>query len=172
VEAKPLDYITLTVPPDPPAPIAEFTGNPRTGIEPQTVTFSFVDLRGGTVTYTDYAWDFNKDGNPDANGPSVSRAYPTDGVYDVSLTVTDNTGATNTLTKRAYVVISNKICVVPDFGNTKANKAQSKWTTAGFTTSVLFQPGQNNYTINYQSIIGGTIDPQPSGCDAVITVGP
>ncbi len=39
-------------------------------------------------------------------------------------------------------------------------------------TQVLFQGGQGNYDINYQSITGGTIDPQPSGCASIITVGP
>jgi PKD repeat protein len=165
------DYITLTVPPDPPAPIAEFTGSPRTGIEPQTVSFSFVDLRAGSVVYTLYQWDFNADGTFDATGPNVSRAYPTDGIYDVTLKVTDNTGATSTLTKKGYIVISNKLCTVPDFGNTNPNKAQRTWDNAGFTTTVLFKPGNYN-KINYQSITGGVIDPQPGGCDAVITVGP
>lgn len=165
------DYITLTVPPDPPAPIAEFTGSPRTGIEPQTVSFSFVDLRAGSVVYTLYQWDFNGDGTFDTTGPSVTRSYPTDGIYDVTLKVTDNTGATSTLTKKGYIVIGTRICTVPDFGNTNPNKAQKTWNDAGFTTTVLFQAGNYN-KINYQSITGGIIDPQPGGCDAVITVGP
>lgn len=170
-EVKPADYITLTVPPDPPAPIAEFTGTPRTGIEPQTVAFAFVDLRGGTVTYTQYQWDFTNDGSFDATGLSTSHAYLTDGAYDVRLKVTDSTGATNELIKKAYIVISNKICKVPDFGNTNPNKAQKTWSDAGFTTTVQFRPGNYNKII-YQSINGGVIDPQPGGCDAAITVGP
>ena len=61
---------------------------------------------------------------------------------------------------------------MPDFGNTRTNQAQAKWAAAGFTTSVQFDPGPNNYKITKQSIIGGTIDPQPGGCGTVITVGP
>lgn len=166
------DYITVTVPPDAPAPIAEFTGTPRSGIEPQTVTFSFVDLRGGSVTYTNYQWDFDNNGTFDATGQNTTHAYLTDGVYDVRLKVTDNTGATNELIKKGYIVITNKICTVPDFGNTRTNQAQNKWAAAGFTTSVLFDPGPNNYKIVTQSITGGTIDPQPGGCAATIRVGP
>ena len=173
LEAKAADYITVTVPPDPPAPIAEFTGAPRTGIEPQTVNFAFVDVRGGTVSYTSYQWDFTNDGSFDATGATTSHTYTTDGAYDVRLMVTDSTGATSTLVKKAYIVIGNRICTVPDFGNTKLNRAQSKWSDAGFTTTVQAQSGPtNNYTINTQSITGGTIDPQPGGCDAVIRVGP
>ena len=136
------------------------------------MNFAFVDLRGGTVTYTQYDWDLDGDGTFDATGQTTSRNYPTDGVFDITLEVTDSTGATNTLTKKAYIVITNKVCVVPDFGNTKKNRAQAPWAPAGFTTQVQFAAGQGNYTINQQSIIGGTIDPPPLGCGATITVGP
>ena len=81
-------------------------------------------------------------------------------------------GATNTLTKKAYIVITNQICIVPDFGNRKKNQAEGLWSAAGFTTQVQFQNGQGNYNIVYQSLTGGMIDPQPAGCGSVITVGP
>jgi PKD repeat protein len=171
VETK-LDYITVTVPPLPVDPMAEFTGTPRTGVEPQTVTFTVVPKNTPPVVYTQYQWDFNGDGVFDASGATTTHVYPTDGAYDVTLKVTSSTGATSTLTKKAYIIITNKICIVPDFGNTKKNQAQAKWTAAGFTTSVQYQAGQNNYTINYQSITGGTIDPLPDGCASIITVGP
>jgi PKD repeat protein len=169
VAAKP-DYITLTVPEPPPAPLAEFTGTPRTGIEPQTVAFTFNNLRG--LTYTKYEWDFTNDGTFDAGGATTTHAYLTDGAYDVRLKVTDSTGATNEVIKKAYIVITNKICTVPDFGNTRTNQAQAKWAAAGFTTAVQFDPGPNNYKIVTQAPTGGTIDPQPGGCAATIRVGP
>jgi hypothetical protein len=90
----------------------------------------------------------------------------------VTLRVTDNTNATNTLTKTGYINVSDKICTVPDYANTKKNNAQATWAAAGFTTQVQFQNGNGNYTIHYQSIVGGTINPPPNGCAAVITVGP
>ena len=80
--------------------------------------------------------------------------------------------STKPLTKVDYVIVQHKICTVPDFFNVKKNNAQSRWSAAGFTTTVLFQSGSNNYTIKYQSIVGGTTDPQPAGCGTVITVGP
>ncbi len=169
-EVKP-DYITITVPPAAADPIAEFTGTPRTGVEPQTVTFNFVPQHSPPVTYTQYQWDFTNDGTFDASGATTSHTYATDGVYDVTLKVTSSTGATSTLTKKAYIVITNKICIVPDFGNKQASAAQGIWNTAGFTTTVQLQAG-NYKKLNYQSITGGTIDPQPGGCAAVITVGP
>jgi PKD repeat protein len=163
--------ITVTVPPAT-GPIAEFNGNPRSGVAPVTTNFQFVDVRAGAVTYTNYQWDFTSDGSWDATGPTASHSYPVEGSYDVTLKVTDSTGATSTLTKTDYVVVARKICTVPDFFNTRKNAAQARWNSAGFTTTVQFQAGSGNYLIKYQSIVGGIIDPQPDGCVSVITVGP
>lgn len=170
------DYITVSVPP-PTGPIADFSVTPRSGTEPLTVSFQFVDLRAGTVTYTQYQWDFTNDGTFDATGPSATHTYPTDGSYDVRLRVTDSTGATSELTKVGAVVVTDRICVVPDFANRQRNEAQGIWAAAGFTTTVTTLPsgqgqGNGNYQINYQSLVGGTINPQPNGCGSTITVGP
>jgi PKD repeat protein len=163
------DWITVTVPPDT-GPIAEFTGTPRTGTEPLDVDFSFVDLRGGSVTYTSWDWDFG-DGTT-GTGENVSHIYPDAGTYDVTLTVSDATTSSSPHTKDDYIIVNRQICTVPDFANTRTNQAQDRWEDAGFTTTVNFEPGPNNYVIQGQSIVGGTIDPQPDGCDSVITVGP
>ncbi len=164
-------YITVTVPPDS-GPIAEFVGTPRSGIKPLTVSFQFVDLRGGAVTYTTYEWDLDGDGAfDDGTGPTAAFNYTTEGSYTVSLRASDGT-TTNTVTKAGYINVLRKICIVPDFARTKKNDAQTRWSTAGFTTSVLFQSGNGNYTIHNQTLTGGTIDPQPAGCDSIITVGP
>lgn len=171
------DYVTVTVPPAT-GPIAEFTGNPLSGVEPVTTTFQFVNLRlpVGSVTYTNWEWDFTSDGTPDATGVTTSHTYATSGSYDVTLRVSDDNGATwSTLRKDGYVVVEHKICTVPNLFNVGSNpmsRAQRDWTDAGFTTQVLFQSGPNNYKIKYQSIVGGTIDPQPAGCSTAITVGP
>jgi PKD repeat protein len=168
--------ITVTVPPAT-GPIAEFTGSPRTGIAPVTTNFQFVDLRPpGTITYTNYEWDFTTDGSFDTSGPSAttpSHAYAAPGSYDVTLRVTDSTGAQSTLTKTDYVIVQRPICTVPDFFNTRTNQAQNRWSAAGFTTTVQFlRATPPHYNIKYQSIVGGIIDPQPDGCDSPMTVGP
>jgi PKD repeat protein len=162
------DWITVTVPPDT-GPIAEFTGTPRSGIDPVTVDFEFVDLRNGAVTYTSWDWDFG-DGFT-GSGETVTHTYEDDGTYDVTLTVSDGT-TDSALTKVAYIIVSRPICTVPDFGNTRLNQAQRLWEDAGFATTITTLPGPNNYAIQYQSIVGGTVDPHPDGCDSAITVGP
>lgn len=170
-------YVTVTVPPPPPAPIAEFTGSPLTGVEPLTTNFQFVDVRAGAVTYTNFEWDFTSDGTWDASGPTqttTSHTYATSGSYDVTLRVTDSTG-TSTLRKNGYVIVTHKICVVPNFFGYKknqGNKIQNDWDAQGFTTDVTILPGPGNYTIQYQSINGSTVDPQPAGCDSLLSVGP
>jgi PKD repeat protein len=166
------DYITVTVPPDT-GPIADFVGTPQTGVEPLTVDFDFSEISPpGSVTYTEWQWDFQNDGTFDTTGRSASHTYPTDGEYDVRLRVTDNAGNANEVTKDAFVVVSNRICTVPDFATVRRNQAQQRWANAGFTTIVTFLPGQNNYKIQTQTLVGGTVDPQPNGCDSTITVGP
>ena len=66
------DFVTVWVPPTS-GPIAEFEGTPLTGTEPLTVEFDFVDLRAGTVTYTNYEWDFTNDGTFDVTGAARPR---------------------------------------------------------------------------------------------------
>jgi PKD repeat protein len=163
------DWITVTVPPDT-GPIAEFTADPVSGLRPLAVDFEFVDLRAGTVNYTDWEWDFG-DGSAPGTGETTSHTYTADGSYDVTLLVTDDTGATNELVKLGYINVTHKICRVPDFANTQRNAAQDMWEDAGFTTDVGFLDN-GNFTIQYQSLVGGTVDPQPDGCDSVIQVGP
>jgi len=166
------DVVTVTVPPAT-GPIADFTVTPSTGVKPLSVAFAFVDRRGGTVTYTNYQWDFTNNGSFDATGPTANASYPNSGVYDVTLRVTDSTGATQTLTKRGAVVVTDRICVVPDFANVKVNDAQPRWAAAGFTTTVnVTRPPNGNYDIRTQTLVGGSINPQPNGCASTITVGP
>jgi PKD repeat protein len=168
------DYVTVTVPPAN-GPIAEFTGTPRTGTEPLTVAFQFVDLRGGSVTYSGYQWDFGDGGTSTQQNPT--HQYPNDGAYDVRLRVTEaGTGATNALTKVGYIVVSNRICTVPDIAGSyrrnQASQIQQRWTDAGFTGTITYLPGPNNYRIQYQLPVGGVVDPQPDGCASNLTLGP
>jgi secreted trypsin-like serine protease len=48
----------------------------------EDVTFSVTANHPGSPGYfTDFAWDFDSDGIPDASGASVTHAYPEDGAY-------------------------------------------------------------------------------------------
>jgi hypothetical protein len=60
-------------------------------------------------------------------------------------------------------------CIVPSFIGTISTNAQGTWTTAGFATQVKFnKPGQLPYTIQSQTLVGGSVVP----CSGNITLGP
>ena len=147
-------------------PIAEFTASPRSGQVPPGVSVNFTDA--STNGPTTWAWDFGDGFTATTQNPS--HTYNTSGTYDVTLTVSDGT-TTNSQTKTAYIVVSDRPCLVPNFSGTKKNNAQGTWTSAGFTTTVTFAVGNGNYTIRQQSLQGGLPNP-PGGCNATIQVGP
>ncbi len=167
---SPATEITVTVPPAT-GPIAEFEAEDRTGQDQLTTDFDFIDVRGGTVTYTNWEWDFDGNGTFDDTGENVTHTYNAVGTYDVTLRVTDDAGNTNSQTKTDYIVVTEKLCTVPDFIGVRRNAAQDLWADAGFTTSVT-AVGQGNFRIGNQSLLGGTINPQPDGCASTITVQP
>jgi PKD repeat protein len=146
-------------------PIPEFSATPRAGFTPFGPV-AFTDL--STNGPTSWSWQFGDGGT--SSGQNPSHTYNANGLYDVTLTVSDGT-TSNSQTKVAYIVVTDRPCIVPNFAGTKKNRAQATWTAAGFTTTVGFAPGQGNYTILVQSIPGGLPNP-PGGCGATITVGP
>jgi PKD repeat protein len=151
---------------EPPAanPVAEFSANVQVGSRPLTVQFSDESTGGPTG----WDWDFG-DGSSPSSQQNPSHIYNAAGAYDVTLTVTSADG-TNSQTKRAFILVSQFPCVVPNFAGTRSNDAQATWNAAGFTTTVGFQR-RGNFVIQYQSLPGGLINPT-NGCDATIVVGP
>lgn len=157
-------YMTVTVPPAS-GPIAEFDGNPRTGTEDLAVNFQYVDAGGSPPVK--FEWTFG-DGAT-GTGQTTSHTYTDAGSYDVTLKVTDATDATSQLKKTGFIVVDRHICTVPDFAGLTVPQARTLWVQNGFVGSNLF-PANGGFTIRSQSLPGGQIDPQPLGCDSVITV--
>jgi len=83
----------------PVAPVAAFTGAPTSGSYPLTVTFS--DQSSGQPT--SWSWSFGDGGTATAQNPV--HVYEAAGVYDVSLTVTNDAGG-DTLVRTAYVTVT------------------------------------------------------------------
>jgi PKD repeat protein len=86
-------------------PSASFTINPASG--PPSTSFAFnaslsVDPDGTIVSY---AWNFG-DGTT-GTGPTVTHTFPSSATYAVTLTVTDNLGATGTTTSNVVVTPAN-----------------------------------------------------------------
>jgi glucose/arabinose dehydrogenase len=86
-------------------PICTITPSKNAGILPLEVSFSAegsADYLGGSVTMK---WDFDLDGNPDAEGLTAQRTFNTPGIQVVKLTVTDKSGRSSGCT--ASVVAGN-----------------------------------------------------------------
>ena len=91
------------------SPTASFTANPTSGVAPLEVSFNASNSSDSDGSITSYAWDF-KDGET-GNGEIISHTFSSIGSYNVELTVTDDKGATDSLTKTITVtdsIVSNQ----------------------------------------------------------------
>jgi len=91
------DIATVT---PPPAPVADFTGTPTTGVGSQLVTFN---PDSSTGSPTGWQWDLDGDGTVDSTLQYPTHTYTT-GTYNVSLTIVSISGISTKL-KSAYIVI-------------------------------------------------------------------
>ena len=90
------NYITATVP----APVADFSGTPTSGLKPVTVYFT----DSSTNSPTSWSWTFGDSSTSTAQNPS--HTYTSAGTYTVALTAT-NAGGNNTCTKSNYITVTN-----------------------------------------------------------------
>ena len=127
-------YIQVT----PPAPVANFTGTPRSGNSPLVVQFT------GTSTgnITSRLWNFG-DGTTSTER-SPSHTYQNTGSYSVSLTVT-GPGGSNTKTMHGYIQVTSS-GLVANFTGTPRNGnsplvVQFTGTSTGNITSRLWNFG-------------------------------
>jgi PKD repeat protein len=95
--AKRTEPVSVVAPPPNEAPEARFTAS--VGGRAVTADASGSSDRDGTMA--SYAWDFG-DGTT-AAGPTATHVYAADGIYTVTLTVTDDEGATDTVTQQVEV---------------------------------------------------------------------
>jgi len=87
------------------SPTASFTATPTSGIAPLAVSFNASNSSDSDGTIISYAWDF-KDGST-SNGQTINHTFSSTGSYNVLLTVTDNDGATDSVTKTITVTYYN-----------------------------------------------------------------
>ena len=92
---------------DPKFPVASFTADKISGNAPLTVSFDASASNDPDGNITKYGWDFG-DGKK-GNKVKTNHTYQNAGNYTVTLTVTDNSGKTNTATK----TITVNVAVVP-----------------------------------------------------------
>jgi PKD repeat protein len=84
------------------APTANFTFSPAAPVVNQTINFNGgVSTAGTGHSIVRYDWDFGSGSNQ--SGITVSKAYDVAGSYNVTLTVTDESGQTGQVTKAVAV---------------------------------------------------------------------
>ncbi|HJH26317.1 MAG TPA: hypothetical protein C5S37_05960, partial [Methanophagales archaeon] len=86
-------------------PIALFTYTPILPTTADLVTFDASASHGGNGTIINYEWDWTSDGTIDDTGITASHQYPAEGTYTVTLTVTNNHGATDNASRNITVTI-------------------------------------------------------------------
>ncbi len=114
--------VSVTAPNQP--PVASFTATPSQLV----VAFDGSGSKDPDGTVTSYAWDFG-DGGTSANA-TTSHTFASAGTYSVKLTVADNQGATNSVTKS--VTVSN-VVAADSFTRTVTNGLGSADTGGAWT---------------------------------------
>lgn len=89
-------------------PTAAFTGNPTVSCLPPS-DVDFTNTSSGGTGNLSYYWDFG-DGNS-STFPQPSNTYNSAGTFDVSLTVTDELGCTDTQSEVDYIEIVNNVTI-------------------------------------------------------------
>jgi len=93
-----------------PMPAADFSFTPQTGYMPLAVNFTAVQQTGPNGQEVGYSWNFGDGGT--ATGRTVTHTFSTWGTFQVALTITDNIGRSDTVTKPIEVKKTNPIAPV------------------------------------------------------------
>jgi len=119
---------------------ADFSADVTSGIAPLTVNFT--DLSTGYPT--NWEWDFENDGTVDATEQNPEWIYTENGIYTVSLTVSDGTN-TDTKTKTDYisVITAGASCALQFDGTDDfAQVSNFNYPTTNLTLEAWIKPGQ------------------------------
>ncbi|MGB1252385.1 MAG: PKD domain-containing protein [Candidatus Promineifilaceae bacterium] len=90
------------------APVANLSANPTSGTAPLTVSFDASGSSDADGSIVSYAWEFGNGST--ASGATVSHTYVNAGVYDVTLTVTDDSGRSDTASTTITANIGTIAC--------------------------------------------------------------
>jgi PKD repeat protein len=150
--------VTVTTPVASAPAVAGFYGTPVAGA-PQAsgggsagtpiriIRNGSVDFHNTSTDANTYSWDFG-DGTAANTQTNPRHTFAALGIYDVTLSVTDPTGA-SPYPRTAYITVG---CLAPNFAQTSTAAANATWVASGFTGKLEFQPVGANGGSNKSSI--------------------
>jgi len=152
----PTDTPTSTPTDTPSSPTAEFSASPMTATPGEEVTVDASASSDPDGSIASYEWEFGDGGT--ATGQTASRAYDTEGSYDVALTVTDDDGLTDTATTTIEVAAQEGLdpATTIEF-ETRSNSAWTGVAPAaieGENPTLQLQEGEE-YTLEWTNENGG-----------------
>jgi len=122
------------------SPVASFTDSADTVYTGETITFNATNSYDSDGTIVSYFWDF--DDGTNATGKIVNNAYIDNGNYTVTLTVTDNDGATASVNATKTVLNRSPIASFTESATTVYSGE-----TIYFNASDSYDP--DGYIVNY-----------------------
>lgn len=142
-------------------PNSNFTANTTTGCSNLSTVVNFQDLSTGAPV--SWLWDFGA-GAATSNLQNPTFVYSGAGCYDVTLTVTDAAGLSNTLTQTCFIEVLQ--APIPDF-SLDISKGCAPFTACFTDNSILSSPG-----VTYQwTLSDGSSSTSPNPCFS-FAVGP
>ena len=111
-----------------PAPVANFSGTPLSGLRPLAVSFT----DSSTNTPTSWSWSFGDSSTSTAQNPS--HTYTASGTYTVSLTAA-NAGGSDGETKTNYVTVTDTVVCTPSAATPAWGASWVSGTLADLATS-------------------------------------
>ena len=143
-------------------PVAWFTYEPVGPFAPTTgapVTFNASNSSDPDGSITNYTWDFGDGDALTTASPTADHTFTTGGVYNVTLTVTDNAGLTNTTTRTLELLEMAPVDVKPDTAVNAINPGDRGVIPIVILNESGFDPG----TVNVSSIRFGDHDDVTTG---------
>ncbi|MGV3609763.1 MAG: Ig-like domain-containing protein [Fluviicola sp.] len=140
------DLVSVTINP---LPVVSFQSNVASGCAPVSITFTNDNI----ASSVNCVWTFQGGGTQDGCGP-VTQQYNTAGSFDVTLTVTDVNGCTNSMTNPGMITIYPEVNAsfgvdtyeqsvlnpVFHFNNTSTNATTYSWEFGDGNTSTQTSP--------------------------------
>ena len=148
--------IQVTAAPTPVGAHAVLAASPTSGAAPLTVQFDASGSSAGQGSIVSYTWSFGDGAN--GTGVTVSHTYASVGTYTARLTVTDNNGATDSVTKLVQTTEPGPPRPPVTFSGHANSLTASFLLSEGLATFEMRHSGSSNFAVWLNSAAGGHVD--------------